>query len=558
MNAESHFIVGTSAVKTIIAAETVDFETVKRARGLFEEYKSYGVIYDCIFDDTKWNTTDEYSHITLNFNFNKVSYKRWYQEYFNLTFDEFQSFIKAFYILSFGQNVLHTFQTSLNDLKRLFRTDPEEIYGANIDLKIAVPSICIDFFSSFSDHNEKLDQLAEAIEQYFYICQNRYSGQRLLAEFDSYLLFDDVIKRFWKECTNEEMRLFYFPLYLWWQITGIVPMRPREFILTERNCLSKDDSGWYLRLRKNHLKGSKHDVHYSIAEDYFTVTYQIPDGLANEITWYIKATEEYERNDLNTLFVTDPHYHKWEQKKHKNSRFLTYINLNTILRYFYAEVIAGLYGIKVVDKGSHISINNGSELEYIHLGDTRHLSMINLMSQGGTPQLAMFLAGHDNEEMSMHYASNISKMIECRTYKQYREMTKGTALYSYSKNPILPMPKSDGIQLHDGGYCYSFQYADGSVEDCLKATGPDGEIGYCPVCVHYRAKGVSRFGVDSIYARAVTERCRELITAVNNLRKEKGNPETIGEMMLKLKDASLSYQQYLFKKKRMEELNGAK
>lgn len=170
----------------------------------------------------------------------------------------------------------------------------------------------------------------------------------------------------------------------------------------------------------------------------------------------------------------------------------------------------------------------------------------------------MFLAGHDNEEISMHYASNISKMIECRTYKQYREMTKGTAIYSYSHSPMFPVSKTDAVQLHDGGCCYSLAYSKESISDCLKATGPDGEIGYCPVCVHYRAKGKSRFGTDSIYARIVTERCRELITAVNDVKKGNGSPETIGEMLLGLKDASLSYQHYLIEKKRMEELNGTK
>lgn len=84
-----------------------------------------------------------------------------------------------------------------------------------------------------------------------------------------------------------------------------------------------------MRLRKNHIKGSRHDVHYSIAEDYYTVTYQIPDELASEITWYINTTAGYERTDLNTLFVTNPHYSKWGQKKRKDSRFLTYVNLNT-------------------------------------------------------------------------------------------------------------------------------------------------------------------------------------------------------------------------------------
>lgn len=40
-----------------------------------------------------------------------------------------------------------------------------------------------------------------------------------------------------------------------------------------------------------------------------------------------------------------------ETEKHENSRFLTYVNLNTILRYFYAEVLEGMYGYHIAGYG---------------------------------------------------------------------------------------------------------------------------------------------------------------------------------------------------------------
>lgn len=113
MDTEAHFVLGTSAVKTIAATEMLDLESLEKAKARFEDYRKSGIIYDCAFDDVKWNTTDEYSHITLNFNFNKVTYKRWYQEYFELSFEDFLNLVKSFYVFSLGRNVLKTFQTSI-------------------------------------------------------------------------------------------------------------------------------------------------------------------------------------------------------------------------------------------------------------------------------------------------------------------------------------------------------------------------------------------------------------------------------------------------------------
>ena len=64
---------------------------------------------------------------------------------------------------AFGSNVLKTLQTSLNDIRRIIRTDTEDVYGANAELNIVIPGICIDFFSSFSEENERVSELAEAL-----------------------------------------------------------------------------------------------------------------------------------------------------------------------------------------------------------------------------------------------------------------------------------------------------------------------------------------------------------------------------------------------------------
>lgn len=66
----------------------------------------------------------------------------------------------------------------------------------------------------------------------------------------------------------------------------------------------------------------------------------------------------------------------------------------------------------------------------------------------------------------------------------------------------------------------------------------------------------SHFGSKSAYEREITERAKELIAAVNNVRKERGCMETVGELVLRLKDATNGYQRFLIEKKMKEEANG--
>ena len=331
-------------------------------------------------------------------------------------------------------------------------------------------------------------------------------------------------------------------------ITGVIPQRPREFLLTERDCLSTDENGdYYLNLRRNQLKGSNRKIAYNLDEDYLTVRYKIPISLGKEIKRYITATNGFENTDIDTLFKSDFHYRKWGHKKHSNSRFLTYANMNTILRYFYKEVICERYGLRI--KGEHTGghLADG-EIGYIHLGDTRHIALINIIQEGGTPLTAMLLAGHSDMNTASHYYSNLANLIECKTYRKYRSYICGETQYRISTGTM--MPKAREYQpLSNGGGCYSEHFKSGSIVDCMSAIGEQGEIGYCPACQYYRKGGTSYFGSDDIYKRQVKDDCTALGDAITIVRQGKGCVEDIGEALLKLRASSVSYENYLMEKK---------
>lgn len=541
--------------ETVLSVSNLSDADFQKARNIFIDYLDKKIFENCTFDDTTWCTTDEYSKVSLIFNLEELSYKRYYEPVFQIKYDEFITYIKVFILYTMGKNVLKTLQTFTNDLKRIIRTNPNEIYGASAKLQIAVPSLCIDFLSMLPESSNELnkDDLVNALDYYISVNYRKSTVQkRNLAQFDSYFLFHDILTDYWNSELDRDERLFYYPLYLWWQITGVIPLRPREFILTKRDCLEKRTDGYYLTLRRNKLKGCGKSIHYKISEDYFEETYKIPDRLANEIKNYLEFTKDYEHTELNTLFVADSHYKHWGQKKHSNSRYFTYINMNTVMRYFFHDVINQKYGMKVVYQRTdgHLKPN---EINYLHLGDTRHLALINIIAEGGSPVTAMLLAGHDNMEMASHYYSNITNLIECRTYRQYRLVTKGEVSYRVSLNRELPTKNANHIALTDGGRCYSENYQNGSIKDCMECVGPSGELGYCPTCRFYRNKGKEYFSIDDIYKRKIAADCKNLSETVHLVRLSKGNSEDIGEALLKLQSSSYTYQEYC--KEKMTEQN---
>ena len=533
----------------------IDKNALKDAKEKFEAYKKAGVIKpQSQFEDEVWQTTDEYANIGLHFSFDRFTYKK-YQKTIGSKFDDFVDYVKVFCLSLFGKNALLSVENTILDLKHIIETEIDDIYGLSDEIRLYSPNRCIDFFTFIStdESNELLDELVQSLDA---ICENspdyNRDFKRTLADFDTYFKFNDILKDYWNGPLTEDERLFYYPLYLWWVLTAVIPLRPREFLLTERKCLIKDAEGKYqLRLRRNQQKGSRRNISYKISDAYDVSTYPVPDYMGKLIENYILLTEKYESTDLDTLFVTDVHYKKWGQKKHSDSRFLSYVNMNTILRYFYREVICGKYGYNIVhsDREGHLSTR---EIGYIHLGDTRHIALINILQEGGSPVAAMMLAGHSDINMTAHYYSNAIPLIECKTLQQHRKRISTEKNLELATQNLIP-PPGEGVLLSNGGMCYSQCYKNGNEKDCLDAIGPNGEIGYCGECKFYRHKQMAYFSIDDKYKQKIEEDSDFLARTVSLVRQEKGYSEDIIEAVLKYSADCYTYQEYLEEKYRYED-----
>ena len=539
------------SIKTIADFDDV---MVHQAKDYFHDYVEKGIILTLDFEAYKWQTTNEYANISFLFNINRFQYKRVYESLFGIEYETFVDYLKSFIVLSMDQHVLISLQRFLRDIKRLVKETKQNILEDVYNIKITSPTLCIDFFSSLPCYetlimNQFLEQLDNLITIQYELKPRQ---QRQLAQFQSYFAFNDILKDYWEQQLPDEERLFYYPLYLWWQITAVIPLRPREFLLTQRDCLFEKNDKYYLNLRRNNLKGKEKGVSHKIAEDYYLTTYEIPEKLALTIQHYLDLTKGLASTKLDTLFVTETHYKRWERKTGINNRFLTYTNLNTILKYFFNEVVSERYGYQVhyLNPPNRLKDN---EINFIHIGDTRHIAMINLIAEGSSPVTAMLLAGHDNVMTSSHYFSNLSQFIECRSYQVYRKLTGSQTTYEISKTQRKYTVGKAYVQLDNKGRCYSPRYAQGDFSDCLKVISSHAELGACTSCPFYRKVGKDYFTMDKAFKKSIYQEALLVDQAIKRVRQGKGHVEEIGEALLKLSAVSHSYQEYLTAKQANEE-----
>lgn len=332
------------------------------------------------------------------------------------------------------------------------------------------------------------------------------------------------MKVFW-EHAGEELKVRYFPLWLWWHLTTILPLRPTEFTLTPRDCLSYTEDGQVkLNVRRTKMKKQRGLYTYRIAFDYELCTYTIPQGLAEEIKTYIEQTECLPEQRNHVLFRT------------KKGTDFNYDQLAGLLQDFYEEIVPQYYS--VVQHGGHLE---EKEICRIFLGDTRHIAMISLILQGGNPVVCKELAGHEDINISSHYYGNLSELVDCMTYELYRKRSR-----KLSRNTqILPLhPRFEKYAEIEGGRCYSTRYAEsGSVEDCLAHWDEQGMLGDCQTCKYFRANNRA-FRLEELQkgqAEAIDLNFDCLKMIIKQVRLHRTDAEELDRAMAKLNHAVQAY-----------------
>lgn len=498
----------------------LDARTRLRALTRFDDYREKGVVLNGVFEENHWQLTNQLHTFALDFTIDASLYQRKAEQWIGCTAECYQECMKAFTVFQLGSYTLAYLQLIASRLRALA--------GLNIDEARDYPTEevsaqIVGFLSLIPDSNDLRDLVIESLNERKWVVKS--TGPRKLADFGSYLRFNRALDTYWLSAPNHE-KLFYFPVYFWWKLTAILPLRCTEFLLTPRDCIHKEGHRRLLSVRRTKLKKNSRRHSYLIEHDYLVQTYEIPVQLFEEIRRYQEATRKDNLPGLGTLLVPDHVV---------PSGYFSYTQMSHRLRRFCREVL--------------------NDVSYpIHVGDTRHLAMINLMLSGGSPVICRELAGHESIDVSSNYYANLSSIVESVVYERHHgwsesPMMEGTLRFS----TVLPMER---IRVGDG-WCDVPEVARGDVSECLKHCDRSGQIGICINCPHFYPDSPGlRIQIEKNCKKNVDEDGMFLMQMIEQVRKGLGYEEEIGSALLRLQNSTQRYAAALTKKYLEETENG--
>ncbi len=504
----------------------IDDVTLNCAIDIFNDNKKRGVILNDNWADTSWRLSNQIKNVGFTLiAFEEHDYKK-AMNWIGCNYHCYLDCVKVYIVFNLGELVLHTLRDIVNTFIALVDKTSEETTEMTKHINHIVRLLKI-----IPGGNEEKDWVIETLEEKMERKWSHSKGnKRRLADFQSYLKFNEILGEFWLTA-DKKQKLFYFPLFFWWNLTAILPLRPTEFLLIPRNCLENGEN--ILTIRRTKMKGGLEKIAYRIKDDYECKEYTLTKTLVVELRSYIEATKKMRKTSIDTLFLQEPHYNYFGVQTNSAGKYYSYNNLNTCLRYFYQEVVK----------------TKNTNLNIIRLGDTRHLAMVNLIISGGSPVICRELAGHSNIEISSHYFSNISNLVECVTLERFRKtMSDKTNIVGTSK---FPLSVSNEWYRLPKGWCGSPSVKAGDISECLKITGTQGGIGDCNYCIHYHPDllGIRiEFLDEKVGKQKVDADSQYLIQMIELVRKGIGYTEDISAALLRLQHSNNHYRECLWEK----------
>ncbi|SDB12783.1 site-specific integrase [Butyrivibrio sp. INlla16] len=481
---------------------SLDKKTIKAARANFGRFRINGVIRGGIYDSDVWTLSDDLHVSELAFSMDEDVYDRHAGAWLGCSFEVYRESVKAYIALNLGVLARSTLLTMTTLYRRLTEMD----YGDVLELPAEDIPYVLELIKMMPGGSPLRDEVIESLERERLRIAS--TERRTLAEFKYYLRFDRELGKYWRGCP-EERKIYFFPMYLWWEVTAILPLRVTEFLLTPYDCIEEKNGRFYLTIRRTKMKKGRHRVSYKVPSDYEKMQYEIPERIYNDIRWYQGIHDDaeahgYRRPELDTLFLTSAN---------PLSGYFCYGMARLRLRSLCAEVM--------------------NDEDYpIHLGDTRHLAMINLILSGGSPVICKELAGHESIDMSSHYYGNLSGIVESIIYEKYNGWGDDTE-FSGSEKYYATLP--DKTIPVEGGWCDSESMISGSVRDCFKDFDGEDVIGSCMGCRHfYPEKQGIKLRIINERKKAVDADCEYLMQMIELVRKGQGYQEDIASAMLKL------------------------
>ncbi|MBQ3795902.1 MAG: site-specific integrase [Butyrivibrio sp.] len=495
---------------------TIDNKAIRNARDDFERYRSESVVVKGSFEDDEWVLNNELKDYRFRFVIDGRKYSAKAGKWSGLNAAKFKLCMKTFIVMRLGEVVLGHLCTVCKDILDIAYMDPDEVsYGRN-------GSHVLEFLGALPGDSESRDRVLESLDDDKNSQIWKKSKSRKLEEFSNYLRFDARLADFWRSA-DEQKKVYYFPVFFWWKLTSILPLRPTEFLLIPKKCIRSESDGYFIKVRRTRNKKNHEKKRYKVNDDYEICEYGIPEELYKEIQLYVKRTRKIRRDENITLLIPGKDAQTW---------YLSYQQMNYRLHKFLRQEL-------MMDETA------------VNLGDTRHLAMINLMLSGGSPVICRELAGHEDIDISSNYYSNLSTIVESTVYEYCHSGDQRAVLDGKLFFPItLPEHK---VRLSDG-YCDYLPVERGDISECVKNFQGQMRLGECHDCRHfYPDRQGLRLSIRNERKEAVDMSGEFLMQMIEAVRKGNGQTESIQAAMARLCKAGNDYAGVLFRQY-MEEM----
>lgn len=327
------------------------------------------------------------------------------------------------------------------------------------------------YFYPINDCEEFLEELA-------YIPASKNMGEhvRELPPYKSIVWFDHLINNF-MQGSSKELQKKYFPIYLWWRITTVIPLRPNEFLRLERDCCQHNSTNnqFYLKIPRTKQKANPLSKRRVIPQTNVLKTNADIYNLINEYKSLTNRDEDKYLFSLNSFDHLDKQFHN----RRSNQESITKKDFDNLFKDFYTEIIEDKFNFEVYEPYEDLSddaLNFG--IVRIKPGDTRHLAFCSMMLQGFNPLTIAEIGGHETLYSQNHYLGHLGEFTEAHTLMLTKFIKQNinkslddvnNLFTSKDKRELLFRNYSNKADREiDGGVCHSKNFPNDCIDkECL-------------------------------------------------------------------------------------------
>lgn len=514
-------------------------EVIDEAKETFEHYRSSGVIKAECYDASDWYILDGvHSPQRIRFDFDEVAFQRVCHQKLGVTLDEYRTAMRVALMAAMGRVVALTLGALCREMRRL-AVEPDTFFD---HLNPEHAEYYVNFLELLpGDTAWKATLITQLETEVVRVGNARAKKARELSYAESYFLFDYYLNKFWPEASSDE-KLLYFPVFFWWKVTSILPLRPTECVVTPRKCLRIGDDGKnYLTVRRTLQKRVYKAISYDLEKDYVKKEYPISKEIADVIAWYISETEKEYVSAEDVLFSKRTQVRLSGAKSYRDQFY--YGNLKSCLDRFYQEILVAKYGLRVRNEAVKTMRLEKGEIDQLQLGDTRHLAMISIMASGHSRSICRELAGHLDPDISFNYYGNLKTFLHLLSFEKARVETG-----DFERSSLLAVPASICVE---DGLCTSKKTVAGDFTHCCQAVDQYGRPGTCRMCKYFVVPAGDRL---EHYAKAAEDDLDQTFLlfrhTLRNVQSGLDVPETTESMILRMRACAENYYRYLYQQKK--------